>query len=144
MSLAPISAATDTTSLTAPEFSAFSRRLLNMDDLSMPIDSASAVTSTTSVKLEVRSARNSFSFFSGVLFLRNLCAPLLLEIGSAFLLTYISPAASIASTATIALSSAASVINPPSTKAPFVADPLLSAPDDLAALPGSASFFCSC
>ena len=70
LSLAPISAATATTSLTSAAFSEDSSRLSNIASDFTPISSASMLTSTTSSRFEVRSVRNSVSVFSPVSFRR--------------------------------------------------------------------------
>ena len=149
LSFVPIFPATATTSLTAPEFSEFSNKLSNITDLSIPSSSASAVTSTTSLKLSTKSVRKlelplALTVPSS-LFLRFLCAPPgeLGTLSESVVATKISAAASIASTATPAFL-LLGFIKFCSDMAPKVAEPLLSAPADLADLLGSASLFCSC
>ena len=63
LSFVPIFPATATTSLTAPEFSEFSNKPSNITDLSIPISSASAETSTTSSRLVTRSERKDLLSF---------------------------------------------------------------------------------
>ena len=70
LSLAPISAATATTSFTSAAFSEDSSRLSNIASDFTPISSASILTSTTSSRFDVRSVKNVASSFSPVSFRR--------------------------------------------------------------------------
>ena len=69
-SLAPISAATATTSFTSAAFSEDSSRLSNIASDFTPISSASMLTSTTSARFEVKSVKKVASSFSLVSLLR--------------------------------------------------------------------------